>query len=81
MEAMPYARFFPLSVISAVIWTSSCTLAGYFLGQIPLVRDHFEVLILGVLLITVVIIVLETLKHRREAKAIARDKLAKTEPS
>lgn len=81
MEAMPYARFFPLSVISAVIWTSSCTLAGYFLGQIPVVRDHFELLILGVLLLTVVVIVLETLKHRREAKALDRDKLAKTEPS
>jgi len=81
MEAMPYAKFFPLSVISAFIWTSVCTLMGYYLGQIPIVRDHFELLILGVLLLTVVLITIETLKHRREAKDLARDKLAESEPS
>lgn len=81
MEAMPYAKFFPLSVISAVIWTSICTLAGYFLGQIPMVRDHFELLILGVLLLTAVLIAVETVRHRREAHALKRDKLAETEPS
>lgn len=81
MEAMPYAKFFPLSVISAFIWTSTCTLAGFFLGQIPVVRDHFELLILAVLLLTVVIILIEALKHRREAQQLKRDKLAETEQS
>lgn len=81
MEAMPYARFFPLSVISAFVWTYSCTLVGFFLGQIPIVRDHFEKLILGVLLLTVVMIVVEVWKSKREAKAHERDKLAQTETS
>lgn len=81
MEAMPYAKFFPLSVISAFIWTYSCTLVGFFLGQIPIVRDHFEKLILGVLLLTLVLIVLEVYKSKREAKAHERDKLAQTETS
>lgn len=76
MEAMPYARFFPLSVISACIWVLSCTLTGFFLGQIPIVKENFEYLILGVLALTVVFIVVETVKHRREAKGAAHDKLA-----
>ena len=79
MEAMPYAKFFPLSVISAFVWTYSCTLAGFFLGQIPVVRDNFEKLILGVLLLTVVLIVFEAWKHKKDSQKEERDKLAQTD--
>ncbi|MBL8064702.1 MAG: VTT domain-containing protein [Chthonomonadaceae bacterium] len=81
MEAMPYAKFFPLTVISAIVWTYSCTLVGFFLGQIPIVRDNFEKLILGVLVLTVVLIVIEAIKHKREARRLEHDKLAQTEPT
>ncbi|MBS1713532.1 MAG: VTT domain-containing protein [Armatimonadetes bacterium] len=81
MEAMPYAMFFPLSVISSVIWVVVCTLLGYYLGEIPLVRDNFEWVILGVLGITFAIIVLEVWRHKKQSRADARDKLAQTEPS
>ncbi|MBS1723690.1 MAG: VTT domain-containing protein [Armatimonadetes bacterium] len=81
MEAMPYARFFPLSVISGVCWVLSCTLAGYFLGGIPIVRDNFEKVILGVLLLTALVIILEAWRHKRGERRAVRDKLAPTEPS
>lgn len=81
MEAMPYARFFPLSVIAAFVWTYSCTLIGFFLGQVPIIRDNFEKVILGVLALTVVFIVVEAVKHKREDRKLRRDKLPETEPS
>ena len=81
MEAMPYAKFFPLSVISAFVWTFGCTLAGYFLGQIPYFKDNFEILILGVLGLSVVFIIIESIKHRRAGQRSKRDKLADVETS
>lgn len=81
MEAMPYARFFPLSVISAFTWVISCTIVGFIGSQIPIVSQNFEKVILGVLLLTAVLIIFEAIKHKREAKAHQSDKLAQTEPS
>jgi membrane-associated protein len=69
MDAMPYRRFLVLSVVSAFVWVLSCTLAGYFLGQIPIVRDNFELVILGVLSLTVLVIVLEVVRSKREESA------------
>lgn len=81
MEAMPYARFFPLSVISAFTWVISCTIVGFIGSQIPIVSQNFEKVILGVLLLTALLIVFEAVKHKRQAKSHQSDKLAKTEPS
>ncbi len=81
MEAMPYAMFFPLSVISGVFWVSACSLLGYYLGQNEFIAKNFEWVILGVLALTALIVAFESWRHLRQARAHARDKLAQTEPS
>ncbi|MCW5937097.1 MAG: VTT domain-containing protein [Fimbriimonadaceae bacterium] len=84
MDAMPYRKFFTLSVISAFVWVWTCTLAGYFLGQIAFVRDNFELVILGILGLTVLLVAKEAYfsrreKHRKAVALDARDKLGQTE--
>ena len=66
VASMPYARFFPFSVIGCVLWIPSLTLLGHGLGSVPLVRAHFEKVILLIIGISLLPAILQVLKARRE---------------
>lgn len=68
MGAMEYRRFFAFSLAGAFLWVWVCTLAGYFLGRIPIVKQNFEFAMLALILVSGGPVLFETLKHRREAK-------------
>ncbi len=68
---MDRRHFFTWSAVGAALWVTSITLAGYFLGGIPLIRDNLEAAILLIVFLSVLPMVYEYLKHRREAKALA----------
>lgn len=74
MDGMPLRWFFPLSVIAAVTWVFLCTGAGFLLGGIPFVQQHFSEVLLGVVFLSVALFGLETLRHRAKAKREAREK-------
>jgi membrane-associated protein len=46
------------------------TVLGYLLGGLAFARDHIELMILGVVVLSVIPLALEFLKARREARAI-----------
>ena len=46
---MKYARFFQYNVIGAVIWVVGVTLLGYFFGQLPIIKENFEIVIFGII--------------------------------
>jgi len=64
---MNYWRFLSYDVFGAVGWVASMTVLGYYLGSVPLVRQHFEKVI-------VLIIVLSLLPVLREAYLARRKK-------
>ncbi len=69
-SGMPHRVFTLFSLLGSVVWASGLILLGYFLGQVPLIRDHLEVFIIASML-TVVIpmtvgITRRWLAHRRE---------------
>ncbi len=66
---MDYSRFAAWNVSGAIGWVVSLTLAGYFFGQIPLVKNNFETVILAIVAISVLPIVIEWLRTRRAAEA------------
>ena len=68
---MDRRHFFTWSAVGAALWVVSITLAGYFLGGVPLIRDNLEAAILLIVFFSVLPMVYEYLKHRREARAIA----------
>lgn len=63
---MDFRRFMIFSAIGGVIWAVGVTLAGYFLGTIPFVKDNIEAILLLVVLVSVIPIVIEFVKHRRQ---------------
>jgi membrane-associated protein len=61
---MPYGRFIAFSVAGALLWVVSLTFAGYFLGNMPIVRQNLTVVILGIIALSLLPVALEVLKAR-----------------
>ena len=45
------------------------TIAGYFLGNIPFVKNNIELILILVVVVSVVPLIVEYIKHRRERRA------------
>lgn len=68
MGRMSYGYFFSYNVFGGLVWVFLFTLMGYFFGNLPFVQKNFELVIVAILLISVVPIVWEFFKARRENK-------------
>ncbi|HQQ75522.1 MAG TPA: DedA family protein [Pseudomonadales bacterium] len=66
---MPYMRFITFSFIGSLLWVPICVGAGVFFGEMEVVKKHFELVILGVVAISLLPIAIEVLKHKLGAKA------------
>ena len=66
VSSMRYPRFLAFSVIGVTAWVCCLTMLGYLLGEIPIVRRHFEKVIFLIIFVSLVPILLETLKARRK---------------
>jgi len=66
--AMTYSRFILFNVVGAISWVGIFVFGGYFFGNLPLVQNHFEIVILSIILISLVPAVWEFLQHRRAAQ-------------
>jgi membrane-associated protein len=62
---MRYPMFVMFSVLGSVAWISSLTLAGYFFGNIPLVKNNLTFIIVAVVLISFLPAISEFIKHRK----------------
>jgi membrane-associated protein len=71
MGAMNYSRFLSFNVFGGIFWVASMTGIGYFLGRIPGVREHIEVVILIVVFLSIlpgiIAFAREWMKKRRSA--------------
>jgi membrane-associated protein len=61
-------KYFTYSAIGGVLWASGVTLLGYFLGGIEFVEKNIEGILVLVVLLSVIPIVIEVVKARREKK-------------
>ncbi len=68
---MHYGTFLTYNVVGAVLWVVGITLAGYFLGNIPIIRDNFSKVVLLIIILSILPIIFE----------IAKEKLKKRQPT
>lgn len=61
---MNYGTFLTYNVIGAILWVVGITLAGYFLGNIPIVRDNFSTVVLLIIVLSILPIIFEVVKER-----------------
>ncbi len=67
--AMTYPRFQLYNVVGGIAWVVACSLPGYFFGQLEIVKQNFELVVLAIVFISVLPIAIEWLSHRRRARA------------
>lgn len=80
MGAMEFPKFMIFNVIGGALWVGVCMFAGVFLGEIPAVKQNFELAILGLVVISIAPFIIEFVMHKRRAKAeaLAASQEAKT---
>jgi len=70
---MDFRKYALYSTIGGVLWAAGITLAGYYLGNFPIVKDNIEIVLILVVLVSILPIVIEYIKHRREGNAAAAE--------
>jgi len=68
---MPYRTFVIFNVLGGTLWAIGVTLLGYFLGQVEVVEQNLELAILAVVGVSLMPIVLEVVRSRREKRSSA----------
>ncbi len=64
---MDYRKFIVNNIVGGALWVVGLTLAGFFLGTIPIVKDNFEIVIFAIIGISVLPIVIEFLRQGKKA--------------
>ena len=62
---MPYVRFLAFSIVGAVVWVIPIVSAGYFFGNVPLVKNNLTVVIIVIVLISLTPAVIQYMRARR----------------
>jgi membrane-associated protein len=63
---MQYSRFVGFNVAGGLGWVLSMTLAGYTLGGVPLIRKHFEKVVIGIVVVSVLPLILTYFRSRQQ---------------
>jgi membrane-associated protein len=67
-SGMGYRKFISYSFIGAVLWVITIVPAGYLLGSKKQVQENFELVVVGIIVISLIPAVIGWLKAKREAK-------------
>ena len=67
VAAMTYRRYFIFDLIGALLWVFSLTLAGYWFGNLPWIKQNLTLVILAIVVISVLPVLYGVLKSRQAA--------------
>jgi len=71
---MTYSRFMTFNVAGALLWMGLLLPAGYFFGNMEIVKKNFGLVVIAIIVISILPAVFEILKERSRAKAAADKK-------
>lgn len=50
---MRYGYFITYNIVGAILWVGICLFAGFFFGNIKIVKDNFEIVLILIILVSV----------------------------
>lgn len=65
---MGYFKFLSYNIIGGFLWVVGVTLLGYFLGNIPIIKKNFEIVVFAIIFISLLPMIYEYIKNKRLAK-------------
>ncbi len=72
--AMNYTRFIAFNVVGAIAWVTLMLGSGWLLGQVPFVKERFELIVIGIVFLSVLPMVIEWWKARSAKGASTSEK-------
>ena len=69
MGNMHYGRFIRYNIIGALMWVGLLTYAGYFFGELPVVKNNFGLVVIGIIVVSVLPMAVEIAKAKWGKKA------------
>ena len=60
--------FVSYNAVGAVAWVALCLFAGWFFGNIPIVRNNFSLVTIGIVIVSLLPMAFEMMSHRRAAR-------------
>jgi membrane-associated protein len=66
---MTAASFVAYNAAGAIAWVSMCLLAGWFFGNIPIIRNNFSLVTIGIVFVSVLPMLFELIAHRRRSRS------------
>ena len=67
--AMNYKKFIRFNIIGGCIWVISLVLLGYFFGNLPIVQNNFEFVVFGIIGLSLLPMVIETVRATRKKQS------------
>ena len=64
--AMNMATFVFYNIAGGLLWTAVCVGAGYAFGNVPVIKENFSLVALGIVAASMIPLVVEVMRHRRE---------------
>jgi len=64
---MTTASFVAYNAVGAVAWVSLCLGAGWFFGNIPIVKNNFSLVTIGIVFVSILPMLFELIAHRRRS--------------
>ena len=65
---MGYRSFAVYNIVGGIGWILSMTLAGFFFGNLEFVKKHFSLVVVGIVILSVLPMLIELYRHRRDFK-------------
>jgi membrane-associated protein len=66
--AMRYPTFALYNVAGGVLWVGICLGAGYLFGNVPVVKNNFSLVALGIVAVSMIPMLVEWMKHKRKGQ-------------
>ena len=70
---MTYRTFTIYNAVGCILWVGVCVGAGYLFGNIPVVKDNFTLVALGIVAVSLLPLLFEMIKSARSSKAKASE--------
>lgn len=61
---MHYGQFIRYNIVGGFLWVSICCIAGYFFGNIPFIKEHFSLIVLAVIFISILPMIFAFLRSK-----------------
>ena len=62
---MTYPKFLLYNVTGGLLWVGLCVFAGYFFGNAPVIKEHFSLAILAIIILSILPGIIEVMRHRK----------------